>query len=155
VKEQLEYVFVEIINASREVVWEALTSPAFTEQYWHSTRVASDFRPGSEIVFHVDGGEVGCRGEVLAADPPALLAYTWQFPRNPVVRDEVPSRVTFELETIGTAATGQATRLTVTHDRFPEGSHMPELVRPGWPLVIAGLKTLLETGEAVDYSSMT
>lgn len=154
-KEQSEYVFVEIINASREAVWEALTTPEFTEQYWHCTRVASDFSPGSEIVFHVDGNEVGCRGEILASEPPALLSYTWQFPRNPTVRDEAPSRVTFHLETIGTPATGRATRLTVTHDRFPPGSRMPELVGPGWPLVIAGLKTLLETGRAVDYSSMT
>jgi hypothetical protein len=29
------------------------------------------------------------------------------------------------------------------------------MIGPGWPLVLAGLKTLLETGIAVDYSSMT
>lgn len=150
-----ECVFVEIINADREAVWRALTTAEFTEQYWHCTRVQSDFRPGSKIEFLVDEDEVGCCGEILESDRPSRLSYTWRFPRNPMVSDEAPSRVTFQLETIGNAETGTATRLTVVHDRFPEGSRMPEMVGPGWPLVLAGLKTLLETGNAVDYSSMT
>jgi len=149
-----EYVFVEIINASREAVWDALTQPEFTEQYWHSTRVSSDFAPGSPIEFLVEDGEIGCQGEILVASPPQELSYTWHFPRNPLVRDEHPSRVTFQLEAIGNEAAGSATRLTVTHDRFPPASGTPEMIGPGWPLVLGGLKTLLETGEAVDYSAM-
>jgi uncharacterized protein YndB with AHSA1/START domain len=147
-------VFVQIINASREAVWEALTSPEFTEQYWHCTRIRSDFRPGAPIDFLVDGDAIRCRGEILSVAEPEELSYTWQFPRNPLVADEIPSRVTFKLETIGSDETGYATRLTVIHDRFPEGSRMPDMVRPGWPLVLAGLKTLLETGKPVDYSAM-
>ena len=57
--EPTRYVFVEIINADREAVWEALTRAEFTEQYWHCTRVQSDFQPGSSIEFLVDEGEVG------------------------------------------------------------------------------------------------
>ena len=151
-------VFVEIINASREAVWEALTSAAFTRQYWHGTRVSSSFEVGASIEFFIQGetgDEVGCQGEILSVKIHEELSYSWSFPRNPEVREEVPSRVTFRLETIGSNASGTATRLTVIHDQFPEGSGMPELVGPGWPLVLAGLKTLLETGEAVDYSSMT
>ena len=149
-----EYVFVQIINTDREAVWQALTSPEFTEQYWHCTRVRSDFQPGSAVEFLVGDGDVGCCGEILTARPPEELSYTWQFPRNPAVRDEVPSRVSFVLETIGDEANGTATRLTVTHDRFPADSRMPEMVGAGWPLVLAGLKTLLETEQAVDFSSM-
>ncbi|MGD8830187.1 MAG: SRPBCC family protein [Pseudomonadales bacterium] len=152
---QGEYVFVEIIHADREAVWQALTSPEFTEQYWHATRVRARWEVGAPIEFLVDGDEVGCVGEILEMERPARLSYTWRFPRNPLVRDEAPSRVTFLLETIGSPHAGTATRLTVHHDRFPPGSRMPEMVVPGWPLVLAGLKTLLETGRAVDYSSMT
>jgi len=148
-------VFVQIIAADRATVWNALTSPEFTAQYWHGTRVRSDFQVGSVVEFLVDGDEVGCRGMVLVCEPPETLAYTWQFPRNPLVRDETPSRVTFRLEALGTASGQTATRLTVIHDDFPVGSRMAELVRGGWPLVLAGLKTLLETGVAVDFSSMT
>lgn len=149
-----EQVFVQVIDASREAVWEALTSPEFTRQYWHCTRVRSSFEPGSTIDFIVESGETGCQGEILTAAEPEELSYTWQFPRNPLVKDELPSRVTFRLETIGDGESGQATRLTVVHDRFPEGSRMPEMVGSGWPLVLAGLKTLLETGKAVDFSAM-
>lgn len=151
-----EQVFVTIINASRAAVWEALTTDSFTRQYWHGTRVRSSWQPGATVDFLVDGDQIGCTGEVLAVRPHEFLSYTWSFPRNPLVRDEAPSRVSFSLETIGNGASGQsATRLTVVHDRFQSGSRMPEMVGPGWPLVLAGLKTLLETGEAVDYSSMT
>ncbi len=151
-----EQVFVTIINASREAVWEALTTDTFTRQYWHGTRARSSWQPGSRVDFLVDGDEVGCTGEVLEMRLHELLSYTWSFPRNPLVSEEAPSRVSFRLETIGDESGGQtATRLTVVHDRFPEGSRMPEMVGPGWPLVLSGLKTLLETGKAVDYSSMT
>lgn len=154
-KQDTDQVFVAVINADRTEVWRALTRPEFTARYWHSTRVQSDFRVGSVIEFLVDEDEVGCCGEILEVRELELLSYTWTFPRNPLVRDESPSRVTFRLETIGDEATGTATRLTVVHDRFPAGSRMVDMVSPGWPLVLAGLKTLLETGSAVDYSSMT
>ncbi len=148
-------VFVQIIAADRARVWQALTSAEFTAQYWHGTRVRSDFRVGSVVEFLVDGDEVGCRGEVLVSEAPERLSYTWQFPRNPLVRDEAPSRVTFHLEALQSASGETATRLTVVHDGFPQGSRMQELVRPGWPAVLAGLKTLLETGKTPDFSSMT
>ena len=96
--------------------------------------------------------EVGCEGEVLTANHPEELAYTWRFPRNPEVRDETPSRVTFRLESLSTDPV--ATRLTVTHDHFPDGSQMRDMVKEGWPLVLAGLKTLLETERAVDFSAI-
>jgi uncharacterized protein YndB with AHSA1/START domain len=149
------YIYVQIIDASREKVWEALTSPEFTEQYWHQTRIQSDLESGSPVRFLVAEDEVGCEGEVLTSNAPEELSYTWRFPRNPTVRDEAPSRVTFRLETIGGESSGTATRLTVTHDHFPAGSNMPSMIGPGWPLVLAGLKTLLETGQTPDYSTMS
>lgn len=147
--------FVTVIAASRERVWEALTSPEFTSRYWHATRVRSNWQPGDAVEFLLEGDEAGCRGEVIESRPAEFLSYTWSFPRNPAVRDEAPSRVSFSLETISNEHGISATRLTVVHDRFPAGSRMPDMVGPGWPLVLAGLKTLLETGTSVDYSSMT
>ena len=64
-----EQVFVTIINASREAVWEALTSDRFTQQYWHNTRVRSVWQPGALVEFLVEGDEVGCTGEVLEVRP--------------------------------------------------------------------------------------
>ena len=148
----LEYTYVTLIAAGPERVWEAITTPEFTCQYWHSTRVSSEWREGAEIVFTVDrdGSEVvACEGRILEVDRPRSLSYTWRFPANPELADEAPSRVSFTLQ-----AVGDYTRLTVCHDRFPENSKMYGLVSGGWPFVIAGLKTLLETGSAVDFSSL-
>ena len=143
-----DYLYVSVIAAPPEKVWAGLTHPEFTRQYWHQTRVESSFKTGDEIRFLVDSGQSGCEGTILESDPPRRLSYTWNFPLNPETRDEAPSRVTFELEKIG-----QGTRLTVIHDQFPAGSRMYEIVRDGWPLVICGLKTLLESGEAVDFTA--
>lgn len=143
-----EYIYVVVIASPPEAVWEGLTSPEFTKQYWHRTNVSSDFKIGSRIEFITEDGHIGCEGEILSIDYPAELSFTWQFPRNPETSMEPPSRVTFHLEPIATG-----TRLTVIHDQFIDSSKMYELIEPGWPLVICGLKTLLESGTAMDFSA--
>ena len=143
-----DYVYVAVIAKSPEEVWSALTSPEFTKQYWHNTEVNSDFSVGSPIRFLNESGEVGCEGEILVSDYPVELAYTWHFPNNPDTKDESPSRVVFRLESIAAG-----TKLTMIHDHFEPDSKMLDMVSGGWPLVIGGLKTLLETGRAVDFSA--
>ncbi len=145
-----DYVYVTVINAPAEAVWDALCTAEMTERYWHQTRVQSTFRVGDPIEFYVPDGAVGCLGEIVVSDRPRELSYTWQFPRNPDVRDEAPSRVTFLLEQLADGVT----RLTVRHHEFADGSRMRDMVRDGWPLVLSGLKSLLECGETPDYSAM-
>lgn len=145
---KLEFVYVTLIAAPPEKVWGGLTTAEFTEQYWHNTRADSDWQVGSPVIFWVgEENRVGCEGEVLESDYPHKLSHTWSFPNNPEVADEPPSRVTYLLEEVA-----GGTKLTVRHDRFEEGSRMYEMVAGGWPAVLAGLKTLLETGTAVDFS---
>jgi len=143
-----DFVYVVVIAKSPEEVWKGLTSPEFTKQYWHRTEVQSDYVVGSSIKFLLESGEVGCEGEILTAEFPSELSYTWQFPNNPDTKDEAPSRVSFRLESIA-----HGTKLTVIHDHFPDDSKMFEMVRDGWVLVLCGLKTLLESGRAVDFSA--
>ena len=142
-----DYAYVTIIAAPPERVWTALTTAEFTEQYWHSTRIRSDFKDGSPVEFLQDG-EVCVTGQVLRADRPRELTYTWLFCRNPETCNETPSRVRFLLKEIPVG-----TELTVLHDGFDPGSKTLEMITQGWPYVIAGLKTLLETGEAVDFTA--
>ena len=147
-----DFVYVTVIAAPPEKVWQALTTAEFTLQYWHATKVDSRWEVGGEVLFMVADGDderVGCRGQVLAVDPPRHLSYTWSFPGNPEVADEEPSRVSFTLEPLD-----GHTRLTVVHDSFPEGSKMQGMVTAGWPHVLSGLKTLLETGRAIDFSAL-
>lgn len=143
-----ESVYVVVIAKPPEDVWQGLTSPEFTKQYWHQTEVQSDFTVGSPIRFLLDSGEVGCEGEILSVNRPSELVFTWHFPRNPETKDESPSRVSFRLEPVGAG-----TKLTMIHDQFPAGSKMLGMVNEGWPLVLCGLKTLLESGTAVDFTT--
>ena len=143
-----EFIYVIVIARPPEKVWEGLTTAEFTKQYWHRTEVTSDFRIGSPIRFMTESGQVGAEGTILTADYPAELSYTWQFPNNPDTSGEAPSRVTFRLEPVAAG-----TKLTVIHDQFPENSKMFGLIEGGWPLVLSGLKTLLESGNAVDFSA--
>lgn len=145
-----EFFYVTIIDALAEKVWQALTTAAFTKQYWHETEVQSDWQEGSDVVFYVEGGRVGCQGKVLKAEPFNELVYTWHFPENPACAAEKPSRVSFSLEEID-----GATKLTVHHDGFPgTGSPTFKMVSEGWPFVLAGLKSLLEKGATRDFSML-
>ena len=148
-------VYVTLIEASRERVWEALTSAEFTRLYWHNTHVQSSWVVGETVQFFVyppgkDEAEVACDGEVLECDPPSRLAYSWSFPRNPELCDEPKSRVTFTLAELP----GGVTRLTLVHDQFPGDSKMYPMVNSGWPFVLSSLKTLLETGRTTDFSAL-
>lgn len=143
-----DYIYVLVIASPPEKVWEGLTSAEFTKRYWHKTEVKSDFKVGSAIQFMTESGQIGCEGEILSVNYPFELSFTWQFPNNPDTRDEQPSRVSFSLEPIAAG-----TKLTVVHDQFPAESKMFDLIQGGWPLVLCGLKTLLESGTAVDFSA--
>jgi uncharacterized protein YndB with AHSA1/START domain len=143
------FVYVTYIRTTPERLWQALTTPEFSRQYWWGREVESDFRPGSPIRYRYDdGAELDIEGEILAADPPALLSYTFT---DPGARDraETPSRVTFEIEPAGDFE--GVVRLTVTHDRFTPGSPSYAGVSSGWPDILASLKTVLETGEPLPY----
>ena len=143
-----DFVYVTVIAATQERVWRGLTTAEFTQRYWHDTRVRSEFTPGAKIEFLNPDDSVGVAGEILTADHPSELSYTWRFLRNPDAVSDPPSRVTFRLE-----AVSAGTRLTVIHDRLEESPATASMVTFGWPHVIAGLKTLLETGKAVDFTA--
>ena len=85
-------------------------------------------------------------GKVLKFDPTTLLSYSWQSQSKPEFRAEAPSRVSFELE-----PEGALVKLTVTHDNFAEGSTLINSVSGGWPMVLSSLKSLLETGVALEF----
>jgi uncharacterized protein YndB with AHSA1/START domain/DNA-binding transcriptional ArsR family regulator len=148
------FVYTTYIRTTPQELWRALTDPEFTERYW-GTRLESDWQVGSTISWVHNGVAVEDPEQVvLEADPPHRLAYTWHtFTRSwadswgvseefrAQVAAEPRSKVAFALE----AADGLV-KLTVVHDGFEPGSTVLESVSGGWPQVISGLKTLLETG---------
>ncbi|MGH3645888.1 MAG: SRPBCC family protein [Micromonosporaceae bacterium] len=143
------FVYVTDIRTTPEKLWQALTTPEFTRQYWWGREIESDFTAGSPIrLVHDHGTKLDIDGEVLAADPPKLLSYTFSDPDSRE-RGEKHSRVSFAIEP-STIFDG-VVRLTVTHDDFAPGSPQFAGVSDGWLDILASLKTLLETGEPLPY----
>ena len=139
---ELDYVYETYIKAPPEKVWEGLTSPEFTRRYFWGTGIESTWEQGSPVVYKNDEGRLFVEGEVIEADPPLRLSFTWRALWNEEMAREAPSRVTFEIEQQGAVC-----RLRVVHDRFPAGSKTHEEVSHGWSAIVCSLKTLLETGE--------
>jgi uncharacterized protein YndB with AHSA1/START domain len=79
-------------------------------------------------------------GENLEVDPPHRLVQSFNAHWGEAVEQEGTSRVTWEIEQIQDSC-----RLTVTHDQLREGAN--DELYGGWPMILSGLKTLLETGE--------
>ncbi len=149
--EKPSFVYVTYIAATPDKVWQALTDGTLTWQYWYGRRIESDWKVGSTVTFwyDIDDGEaVSDRGIVLESNPPRRLSYTWHVEFADELRDEHPSRVTFEIE-----PSGKEVKLTLTHDEFEPGSKILDGVRSGWPAILASLKTMLETGKPLSTTS--
>jgi len=135
---QLYQVF---IKASPEQIWEAITTPDITEQYFHTARV--NVSPERYISHGPDGTAWG-DGPVLEFDPPRKLVHEWRSLYDPELAKEEPSRVTWEIE----ARDGGYCLLTLTHDQLDGAPKTALSVSgEGWTFVLSGLKTVLETGK--------
>jgi len=141
VEKQMEKVFEIYIRTTPERLWEAITDPEIRAKYNFGAGVISDWKPGSRM-------EMGApkatsllgEGEVVEVDPPRRLVHTMRALWDDDVKAEGFTRVTWEITPIGDSC-----RLLLTHDQLREGAN--EQIYGGWPMILSGLKTWLETGE--------
>jgi uncharacterized protein YndB with AHSA1/START domain/DNA-binding transcriptional ArsR family regulator len=140
----MEKVFEIYIKTTPERLWEAITDSDARSQYSFGWKVASDWAQGSRYEMRSpDGSEVWGEGENLEVEPPRRLVQSMVALWSEDVKREGPSRITWEIEPVGSSC-----RLTVTHDELREDAN-GELYG-GWPMILSGLKTLLETGELLE-----
>ena len=140
-EESMEKVYEIYIRTTPERLWEAITDPEQRAKYNFGTRHESDWTPGSRIeVRHQKADGLLGEGENLEVDPPRRLVQSMVALWSDEVKSEGKSRVTWEIEPVGDSC-----RLTVTHDELREGAN--EELYGGWPMILSGLKTWLETGE--------
>jgi uncharacterized protein YndB with AHSA1/START domain len=138
----MEKVFEIYIKTTPERLWQAITDPDMRAKYTFGVGVFSDWAPGSRYE-GIPGGPNNppiVEGENLEVDPPWRLVQSFRALWSDEVKDEGTSRVTWEIERIEDSC-----RLVVTHDQLREGAN--DELYGGWPMVLSGLKTLLETGE--------
>src|SRR2546421_4390219 len=139
-----EFVYTTYIETTPEKLWEALTSSEFSKRYWFGTELRSDWKVGSPLALVMDGTTTDT-GEILEADRPRRLSYSFKHELDDEMRNERPSRVVFNLE-----PHGKFVKLTLTHEGFAEGSKMLDDVSKGWPAIMSSLKSLLESGRALE-----
>ncbi|HEY4853175.1 MAG TPA: metalloregulator ArsR/SmtB family transcription factor [Streptosporangiaceae bacterium] len=136
----MEKVFEIYIRTTTERLWEAITDPEIRAKYNFGTAWHSDWAPGSRLEMTAPKAGVLGEGEVLEADPPRRLVHTMTALWSDEVKSEGTSRVTWEIEPVGDSC-----RLTVIHDQLREGAN--DQIYGGWPMILSGLKTWLETGQ--------
>ncbi|HLQ26487.1 MAG TPA: SRPBCC family protein [Acidiferrobacterales bacterium] len=147
-----EIIYVTYIATTPEKLWAALTGGEFTKQYFFGRRIESDWKVGSPWTLWMEDGRIDCNGKVLESDPPRKLSITWHVEWMEEFRHLPDAIVTYQLDPLGGVV-----RLTVmeSHDeslaeKYKEGG------RRGWPVILCGLKSLLETGRPLpqfDFSA--
>jgi DNA-binding transcriptional ArsR family regulator len=129
-EETMEKVFEVYIRTTQDRLWEAIND--------RKTRRVALIGPDAD-----DSTFPDVTGETVESDPPRRLVERMIAEWSEEVKAEGPSRVTWEIEPVGTSC-----RLTVTHDELNEGAN--DELYGGWPMILSALKTLLETGEHLE-----
>ncbi|WP_439383036.1 ArsR/SmtB family transcription factor [Amycolatopsis lexingtonensis] len=149
-----EFAYTTYINTTPEKLWQALTDPAFTRQYW-GVSFETDWQKGSPMVWTESGAKTEDPEQVvLESEPYRRLSYTWHTftadwaNGNKIdaetlakLQSESRTKVTFTIE-----PQGEMVKLTVLHDGFDDDSTTLAMCSQGWPALLSSLKTLLETG---------
>ena len=138
----MEKVFEIYIRTTPERLWEAITDGETRSKYQFGARIESEWKPGSRYEMSNPSGTLLGEGENLEVDPPRRLVQTMLALWGDDVKSEGTSRITWEIEPVGDSC-----RLLVTHDHLADGAN-PQLYG-GWPMILSGLKTWIETGEVL------
>jgi uncharacterized protein YndB with AHSA1/START domain/DNA-binding transcriptional ArsR family regulator len=143
----MEKVYEIYIKTTPERLWQAITDPELRRKYSFGVGVYSNWKLGSTYVGRATDMTISpdlpiAEGENLEVDPPHRLVQSFRALWSDDVKAEGTSRVTWEIEPVGDSC-----RLTVLHDQLREGAN--DELYGGWPMILSGLKTLLETGETL------
>jgi len=133
-------VFEIYIKTTPERLWEAITDPEMRAKYSLGVSTTSDWTEGSGYRSSVPGVIDIAAGENIEVDAPNRLVQTFTALWSDAVKAQGTTRVAWEIAPVGTSC-----RLTVTHDQLPADANAE--LYGGWPMILSGLKTLLETGE--------
>lgn len=139
------FVYVTYVRTTPEKLWQALLDREFTRRYWCETWQESEWKPGSSWRIMTPDGRVADTGVILEIDPPRRLVLSWRNELFPDVHAEGHSRLTYQLE-----QQGDSVKLTLTQEIDKPDSKLIEATSGGWPMILASLKSLLETGESLE-----
>ncbi len=140
---RMEKIFEIYIRTTPERLWEAITDADTWGKFQFGNRISSDWTVGSHFeVTNPNAPDVLGEGDIVEIDPPRRLVQTMRALWSDDVRAEGTSTVTWEIEPVGDSC-----HLTITHSDLREGANNE--LYGGWPMILSGLKTWLETGEVL------
>ncbi|NIJ11100.1 uncharacterized protein YndB with AHSA1/START domain/biotin operon repressor [Saccharomonospora amisosensis] len=135
----VEKMFEIFIRTTPQRLWQAITDPDTRARFQFGARVESDWTTGSAYLVSHEGAGGLIEGENLEVDPPRRLVQSYHAIWDDDISAQGTSRVTWEIEQVGDSC-----RLVVRHDQLPADAD--EHLYGGWPMILSGLKTWLETG---------
>lgn len=150
-------VYRVFIKATPQAIWDAITTPEWTERYGYGLRDSYDLRPGGAYQGHANAGmltmgmpDVVADGEVIESDPPRRLVITWRMAMDPRMAAEGFTRLTYEI----LEGRDGVSRLSVIHDLEGTPGHAAMVAGDqqgpgaggGWTWILSDLKSLLESG---------
>ena len=136
-------VYVTYIAATPQQVWDALTQPEFTRQYFAGFAIDVEPREGGAFRMLYPDGRVHIAGRVIEWSPPRRFACTWVVEGMAEFRDLPECLVTYEIE-----PAGESVRLTMTEAHsWDVPDDLLSGGRAGWPAILSSLKSVLETGK--------
>lgn len=129
------------VDAKASDVWEALTSPKNIGRYMFDTKVTTDWKPGSEIIWEGEweGRPYQDKGTVLTFEPERRISYS-HF--SPLTRHEDISE-NYHIVTIELSPSNEGTVIDLTQDnnRSDEARQHAE---HNWAQMLEGLQDLVE-----------
>ncbi len=142
--EQPAHIYKSYIRASVDAVWNAITDGDQTVQYFYGTRVKSDWQVGSSMNYYDGNGALVSEGEIISIDPPKRIEFTFLALWDPEITAEGPCREVWSVNDVN----GMAELVIELYDVVPGGKTLDDFVN-GFPYIVSGLKSLLETGQGL------
>jgi uncharacterized protein YndB with AHSA1/START domain len=138
------FVYVTYIRATPEKVWNALLDAEFNKQYWFGAHMESEWKKGAAWKIVLGDGRIADTGEIVEIDKPKKIVIKWRNEFMPELKAEGWSQCTIELEQVA-----DTVKLSILHEIGKDDSKFIQAVSGGWPKIMSGLKSLLETGKSL------
>lgn len=142
--ERPAHIYKAFIRGAIEEVWDAITNPDMTSQYFYGTLVESDWEVGSEMNYFYPDGSKASEGHIISIDAPKRIEFTFQALWDEEMIAEGPAREVWAL-----AEVSGMVQLTIELYDVDEDSKTLDDFSNGFPYIVSGLKSLIETGEAL------
>jgi uncharacterized protein YndB with AHSA1/START domain len=138
------HVYETYIRTTPDRLWHALTDPATTRQYFYGCDFEGTPEAGKPYAFRAADGTTAVDGTIVEAEPYRRLVMTFHALFAPGTAEESPSQVTWEITPLGDVC-----RLSLVHGDLHGAPNTYAATAHGWPILISGLKSVLETGDSL------